>query len=127
VVGEPSRWVFIYLQTQVPSAVYVGDDFNRGLLIGLGSVNALRSAIRKSLGEWALPLPYLQYFRARAELELVAAIGYILGRDVELTPTLKVAIAEALVESEKRLLITSYDLLQPELLKGGAVGEEREE
>ena len=98
-------------------------DFERGLLIGSSSVDVLHAALKKSLGEWARILPYLQRFRARAELELVAAINYILGRDVELTPTLKASIAADLVESEKRLLISDRELQLG--MAGGAVGEEK--
>ena len=82
-----------------------------GLRIGRSSLLMLNTALRKSLGDWARILPYLDKFTSKEELELVSSINYLLGKDVELTPPLKASLAVDFVESEKELLISEEELL----------------
>ncbi|WFO75636.1 hypothetical protein J4526_01780 [Desulfurococcaceae archaeon MEX13E-LK6-19] len=98
-------------------------EFDKGLLVGRSSLTTLLSALRKSLGEWARILPYLSSFSCRKELELVASINYVLGKEIELTPPLRASLAVDFVESKKDLLISDAELL----LAGVGRGEEKEE
>ena len=99
-------------------------ELEAGLRIGRGSLVFTQKALSDSLGRWAKVLPYLEGFSAENELELVAAISYILGRELELTPPLKARIASDFVRSSKRILISDVEFLLG--LRGGE-GEQKEE
>jgi len=100
--------------------------FDKGLLIGRSSLTNLSRALEKALGEWGGILPYLDRFSSSQEMELIAAISYILGKPVRLTPTLQVSIARDFVESQKRLLVSDEELLAVKEYQGEAYGEEVE-
>ena len=100
-------------------------ELEAGIKIGRGSLVLTQKALSDSLGRWAKILPYLDRLSSRAELELVASISYLLGRELELTPTLKASIVADFVESSKKILISDVEFLLG--LKGGEHGEEKEE
>jgi len=102
--------------------VGLSKEFELGLKVGRGSLVFAQRSLKESLGRWAGVLPYLDSFSARAELELVASINYILGKDVELTPPLKASIAADYVSSPKKILVSDVELM----LAGGGRGEEKE-
>ena len=86
-------------------------ELEAGIKIGRGSLVFTQKALSDSLGKWSKVLVYLDRMSCRDEFELVAAINYILGRDIELTPTLKASIALDFVSSRKDLLISESELL----------------
>jgi len=97
----------------------VSKELKYGVLLGKGSIDRLLHALEKTIGnEWAIIMPYLEECRITSELEIVAAISHLLGKPLELTPTLKARIAECLTR-KLRLLPTLE-----ELLAGGEVTRE---
>lgn len=86
-------------------------DFERGVLLGSGSVDLLSAVLRRSVGEWGRIAPYVEQLPCRGEIELVAAIDYTLGRDLQLTPTIQVCIADAVARSGKGVLVSIAELL----------------
>jgi len=102
----------------------VSREFEVGLRVGRGSLVFAQRSLKDSLGKWAGVLPYLDRFSARAELELVASINYILGKDVELSPPLKASLASDYVYSSRKMLVSDVELM---LGVGGGRGEGKEE
>ena len=100
-------------------------EFEAGIKVGRGSLVFTQKAISDSLGKWGKILPYLDRFSSRDELELVAAINYLLGKDVELTPPLKASIAADFVESSRKIIISDVEFMLG--LRGGGHGEEKKE
>ena len=80
-----------------------------------------------SLGKWARILPYLDDVDESTldELELVASINYLQGRELELTPPLKARIARAFVRSSRKILVSDVEFLLG--LRGSGGGEEKKE
>ena len=99
-------------------------DFKLGLAVGRGSMMSLLNALRSSLGDWAKILPYLDQFTSKNELELVAAINYLMNREITLTPTLKATIAVDFVNSSRSLLLSDIELFS---MPGGEEGGKEEE
>jgi len=95
-------------------------ELRYGVLLGKGSVEQLIEALEDSLGSWAKLLPYLSECNVGAELELVASINYLLGKEFKLTPPLAARIAECLMRNP-RLLASLEQLLVKEQ---GDYGEE---
>lgn len=100
-------------------------DFKLGLAVGRGSMMSLLNALRSSLGDWAKILPYLDQFTSKNELELVAAINYLMNREITLTPTLKASIAVDFVNSSRSLLLSDLELFS--MPSGGESGGKEEE
>jgi len=97
-------------------------ELKYGLLLGRGSVDRLLDAVEKALGsEWAAVVPYLEECGIASELELVASIGYLLGRRFELTPPLKARVAACLSRKPRLLLSLASILVEGE--GGEEVGE----
>ena len=88
-----------------------GRDFEKGLLLGAGSVDRLSRTIRGGIGEWAGVVPYLDQLYCKGELELVAAINYLMGKPLGMTPTLQVCLADALARSNRGILVSVEKLL----------------
>ena len=98
-------------------------ELKYGILLGKGSADKLLDAVAKALGaEWAAILPYLEECGIAAELELVASIAYLLGKDLELPPPLKARIAACLSRKVRHLLSLESLLVEGE----GERGEEYE-
>ena len=97
-------------------------ELEAGLKIGRGSLVMTQKALSDSLGKWSKVLPYLEKLSSRSELELVASINYLLGRELELTPPLKAAIAADFVESSKKILVSDVEFLLG--LRGEGHGQE---
>ena len=100
-------------------------DFERGVLLGSGSVDLLAAVLRKAAGDWARIAPYVEQLPCKNEIELVAAFDYLLGRDLQLTPTIQVCIADAVARSQKGVLVSISELLTPR--GGGSLGKEEGE
>lgn len=96
-------------------------EFELGLKTGRGSLVFAQKAFNQSLGEWAVILPYLENMSSANELELVASINYILGKDLELTPPLKSSLARDYVSSNRKILISDVEFM----LSLGGGGEEK--
>lgn len=99
-------------------------EFELGLKTGRGSLVFAQKALNDSLGAWSKILPYLENMSSGAELELVASINYILGKDLELTPPLKSSLARDYVYSSKKILVSDVEF---KLGVGGEVSGEKEE
>ena len=86
-------------------------ELETGLRIGRGSLVFTQKALSDSLGKWSKVLPYLDRSSFQGELELVASINYILGKELELTPPLQARIAADFVSSSKKILISDVEFL----------------
>jgi len=101
-------------------------EFETGLKVGRGSLVFTQKALSDALGKWAKILPYLDRLSSKDELELVASINYVLGRELELTPPLKAGIAADFVVSSKKIIISDVEFMLG--LRGDTyVQEERKE
>ena len=89
-----------------------GREFEKGVLLGSGSVDRLSRNIKESIGKWASLVPYLDELHCRDELELVAAINYIMGKPVTMTPTLQVCFANALARSSRGILVSVEQIVR---------------
>jgi len=98
-------------------------EFELGLRIGRGSLVVTLDALEEALGSWAKILPLLEECGIAAELELVASINYILGKEFKLTPPLAARIADCLMRSRNKLLISDAEFM---LMLGGGHGERKE-
>lgn len=99
-------------------------EFETGLKVGRGSLVFTQRALNDSLGKWARVLPYIDDVDEATlnELELVASINYLLGKELELTPPLKARIARAFVKSGKKILVSDVEFMLG--LRGGEGGQE---
>lgn len=86
-----------------------------GIVIGFSSRKLLGDALRKISSDLEI-LAYLDDLPCSYELELVAAINYMLGRDLELTPSVKVCLAKSFAISGKRLLLSGDELAVKQLI-----------
>ena len=86
-------------------------ELEAGIKIGRGSLVFTLKALSDALGRWSKLLPYLESFTASDELELVASINYLLGRELEFTPPLKARLASDFVMSSKKILVSDAEFM----------------
>ena len=86
-------------------------ELEAGLKIGRGSLVFTQRSLKLSLGDWAAILPHLDNLSVAKELELVASINYILGRELKITPPLKAGLALDFVRSSHKLVISDAEFL----------------
>lgn len=103
-------------------------EFDKGVLIGSGSVDSKIWVLRKAYGEKAAVFAYTSFISNLSELELYASISYILGKGLseclEL-PQIAVSVISNVVESTKELGIP-VSLKELMILGGGGEGKEEE-
>ena len=101
-------------------------ELKTGILIGSGSVDSKVWCLRKSFGEKFQVLAYTSRISNRAELELCAAISYILKNDFSSVlekPQIMVSILSDIIESTRELGIP-VSLKEYLAMVGGEGGEE---
>ena len=101
-------------------------ELEAGLKIGRGSLVFTQRSLKSSLGEWATILPHLDNLSVAKELELVASINYLQGRDLEITPPLKAGLAVDFVRSSHKLVISDAEFLLGIQQGGGSSVKEEE-
>jgi len=102
-------------------------EFEIGLKVGRGSLVFAQKVLKDALGKDLAVLLYTEEcYDIIPELELVASLAYLRGKDIELTPPLKARIAACLMRSARKILVSDIELLL-ERKSGGERGEGKEE
>ena len=93
-------------------------EFEIGLKVGRGSLVFAQKVLKDALGKDLAVLLYTEEcYDIIPELELVASLAYLRGKDIELTPPLKARIAACLMR-KARLLLSLENLLASEGERG---------